>query len=135
LTVRRVFCDTGILVRYFADDDPPRALAAARLIDGDDTLVVSTAVLIEVAHVLRTQHGRGNPDIADALVAFLTKRGVELSDADQAQVVAALQWSARVSARRIPDALISAAAERARCDLIATFDERMTALAVPVRML
>jgi predicted nucleic acid-binding protein len=132
---RRVFCDTGVLVRYFAEDDPPRALAAARLIDGDDLLVVSTGVLIEVAHVLRTQHGHANPEIALALVAFLTKRGVELVDADRAQAVAALRWTARVSARRIPDALISAAAERAGCDFIATFDEGMRSSTVPVRML
>lgn len=132
---RRVFCDTGILVRYFADDDPPRALAAARLIDGEDTLVISTAVLLEVAHVLRTQHGQGNPDIAEALIDFLTKRRVELADADLAQAVAALRWSARVSARRIPDALISAAAERARCDIIATFDGSLTSPTVAVRML
>ena len=132
---RRVFCDTGILIRYFADDDPPRALAAARLIDGSDTLVISTAVLIEVVHVLRTQHRRANPEIAEALIAFLTKRGVELVDADEAEAVAALRWSARVSARRIPDALISAAAQHARCDLIATFDESMSAVDIPVRML
>lgn len=132
---RRVFCDTGILVRYFADDDPPRALAAARLVDGQDILVVSTTVLIEVAHVLRTQHGRTNPEVSEALVAFLTKRRVELSDADQSETVAALQWSARVSARRIPDALISAAAMRAGCDLIATFDERLTSPTIPVQML
>lgn len=135
MMVRRVFCDTGILVRYFADDDPPRALAAARLIDGGDTLVISTAVLIEVVHVLRTQHGRADPEIADALIAFLTKRGVELVDADLPEAVAALRWSARVSARRVPDALISAAANHARCDLIATFDERMSTVDVPVRLL
>ena len=134
MTARRVFCDTGILIRYFADDDPPRALAAARLIDGGDTIVISTAVLIEVVHVLRTQHGRANPEIADALIAFLTKRRVELVDADEAEAVAALRWSARISARRIPDALISAAAQHARCDLIATFDEHMSAVDVPVRM-
>lgn len=135
MMVSRVFCDTGILVRYFADDDPPRALAAARLIDGGDTLVISTAVLIEVVHVLRTQHGRASPEIADALIAFLTKRGVELVDADLPEAVAALRWSARLSARRVPDALISAAANHARCDLIATFDERMLAVDVPVRLL
>ena len=132
---RRVFCDTGVLIRYFADDDPPQALAAARLIDGDDTLVISTGVLIEVAHVLRTQHARTNPEIAHALVELLTKRGIELADADRPQAVAALRWSARVSARRIPDALIAAAAERAGCDMIATFDEGFTPSSVPVRML
>ncbi len=83
----------------------------------------------------RTQHSRANPEIADALVAFLTKRGVELADADQAYAVAALRWSARVSARRIPDALIAAAADRAGCDIIATFDEALTTSSVPVRML
>ena len=134
MMVRRVFCDTGILVRYFADDDPPRALAAARLIDGGDTLVISTAVLIEVVHVLRTQHGRANPEIAGALIEFLTKRGVELIDADLPEAVAALRWSARLPARRVPDALISAAANHARCDLIATFDERMSTVDVPVRL-
>jgi len=132
---RRVFCDTGILIRYFADDDPPRALAAAQLIDGDDTLVVSTAVLLEAVHVLRTQHGHDNPEIAQALIEFLTKRRVELADADQAQAVAALRWAARMSARRIPDALIAAAAERARCDVIATFDEGLVSPSVAVRML
>jgi predicted nucleic acid-binding protein len=131
----RVFCDTGVLVRYFADDDPPRALAAARLIDGTDTLVISTAVLIEVAHVLRTQHSRVNPEIANALVAFLTKRRVELTDADLPQTVAALRWSSRVAARRIPDALISAAAERAECDMIATFDEALRSPTIAVRAL
>jgi predicted nucleic acid-binding protein len=131
----RVFCDTGILVRYFADDDPPRALAAARLIDGDDTLVISTAVLLEVAHVLRTQHGQTNPDISEALVEFLTKRRVELTDADQMQAVAALRWSARVSARRIPDAIMGAAARHAEVDYIATFDESLRSPLVPVRLL
>ncbi|GAC1673203.1 MAG: hypothetical protein NVS9B8_15940 [Candidatus Limnocylindrales bacterium] len=85
--------------------------------------------------MLRIQHGRANPEIADALIAFLTKRGVELVDADLPEAVAALRWSARVSARRVPDALISAAANQARCDVIATFDERMSAVDVAVRLL
>lgn len=131
----RIFCDTSVLVRYFADDDPPRALAAAQLFDGDATVVTSTTALLELIHVLRTEYEVTNPALGEGLIAFLTREGVELVDADQATTVAAIRWSLRSSARRIPDAIIAAAAERARCDAIATFDERMQSPTVPVRLL
>ncbi|HEY5433586.1 MAG TPA: PIN domain-containing protein [Candidatus Limnocylindrales bacterium] len=131
----RVFCDTSVLIRYFAEDDPPRALAAARLFDSDATLVVSTTALLELVHVLRTRYGVMNPRLGEGLISFLTRDSVELVDADQGATVAAIRWSLRVSARRIPDAIIAAAAEHARCDAIATFDERMESPTVPVRLL
>jgi len=132
--VTRVFCDTSVLVRYFVGDDPPRSLAAARLVESDVTLVVSTAVILELAHVLRHDYGASNPAIGDGLIRFLSQPTVELSDADRAATIAALQWSLRVSARRIPDAVIAAAAERAACDYIATFDEAFQSPSVPVRL-
>jgi predicted nucleic acid-binding protein len=121
-----------VLVRSLADDDPPRALTAARLLDSDATLVVSTGVLLETVHGMR-RDGETNPRIAIALLALLTRDNVELVDADQAAAVAAIRWTLRVSARRIPDAIIAAAAERAGCDWIATFDDRFTSPTVPVR--
>ena len=135
MSMPRLFCDTGVLVRYFAEDDPPRALAAARLVDGGATLVVSTASIIELIHVLRTDYGIQNPALGEGLIRFLTRESVELVDADQGATVAAIRWSLRASARRIPDAIIAAAAEHARCDAIATFDERMESPTVPVRLL
>jgi predicted nucleic acid-binding protein len=132
---RRVFCDSSVLIRYFAEDDPPRTAAAVALIDSDATLVISTGVLQEVVHSLRTQYGVSNPLLAEGLVAFLTRDRVELSDADLAGAVEALRWTMRVSARRIPDAIIAAAAERARCDIIATFDEAFASPSVPVRLI
>ena len=135
MSAPRLFCDTGVLVRYFADDDPPRALAAARLVDGGATLIVSTATLVELVHVLRTAYGIGNPALGDGLIRFLTRDNVEIVDADQGATVAAIRWSLRVSTRRIPDAILAAAAEHARCDAIATFDERMESPSVPVRLL
>ena len=131
----RVFVDTGVLIRYFAEDDPPRALAAARLIDSDTTLVLSTGVLIELVHALRTQHGMANPAIGNALIRFLSRPNIELSDASRGQVIAALMWSLSTSARRIPDAIIAKAAEASRVDYIATFDERMSSPAVPIRLI
>lgn len=131
----RVFLDTSVLLRYLSDDDPPRAFAAAGLIDGDRTLVISGVVIMETVHSLRTTFGRSNPEVARALVALLSKANVELVDADKAHVVGALQWSFERSARRIPDAIIASTADQARCDWIATFDERFSSPTVPSRLI
>jgi predicted nucleic acid-binding protein len=131
----RVFCDSGILIRYLAEDDPPRAFAAATLMDSDRRLVVSTGVLFEAVHVLRTQHGFANPRLATALIGILSRENVELADADAGHVVAGLTWTLRASPRRIPDAIIAAAAAQAGCDWIATFDEAFASPAVPSRLL
>lgn len=131
----RVFCDSGILVRYLAEDDLPRAIAAAALIDGQHRLVISTGVLFETIHVLRTQHGFTNPRLAAAFIAFLSRANVELADADAGYVVAGLTWTLRSSARRIPDAIIASAASQAGCDWIATFDEAFNSPTVPSRLL
>ena len=131
----RVFCDTSVLVRYFAEDDPPRAFAAAELIDSSHELVVSTAVLIELVHALRTQHGMANPQIGLLVVGFLSRENVELVDADKAGVIGGVFWAQNTSARRLPDAILAAAATRATADWIATFDERFGSPSVPVRLL
>jgi predicted nucleic acid-binding protein len=131
----RVFCDTGVLIRYFAEDDVPRALAALNLIESDATLVLSTGILFEAIHTLRTQFGVGNPALGEGMIRFLSRANVELSDADAAAVVAGIQWSLHLSARRIGDAILAAAAEQAGCDWIATFDEAFASPTVPSRLL
>lgn len=130
----RVFLDTSVLIRYLAEDDPPRALAAARLIEGERTLVISGVVLLEAVHGLRTM-GHSDPDLARALIAFLTRADVELVDADRAHVVGALEWTIRSSARRIPDAILAATAMQAGCAWIATFDEAFASPTVPSRLI
>lgn len=131
----RVFIDTSVVIRYLADDDPARALAAARLIEGDQVLVVSGLVLVETIHAMRTGFGHSNPALARALIRFLTLENLELADADKAHVVAALDASLESSARKIPDALVAATAEAAGCDWIATFDEAFVSPRVPSRLL
>jgi predicted nucleic acid-binding protein len=133
--VGRVFVDTSILTRYFAEDDVPRALAAARLVESDTELVLSTAVLIELIHSLRTQQTMTNPQLGGLLIRFLSRPNVVLSDAAKDDVISALFWTQNSSARRIPDAIISAAAHHADVDFIATFDEKLRSSLVPVRML
>ena len=131
----RPFCDTSVVVRYFTGDDPPHAFAAAGLIDSDAELVISTGVVLEIVHVLRTDYGLANPLVATLLVDFLTRDNVTVSDADRASLVAGLSWSKGASAGRIPDAIIAAAADRAGCDAIATFDEAFASPSVPIRLI
>jgi predicted nucleic acid-binding protein len=131
----RVFCDTGVLIRYIAEDDIPRAIAALDLIESDATLVLSTGVLFETVHTLRTQFGVANPALGEGMIRFLSRANVELSDADPAAVVAGIQSSLNLSARRIGDAILAAAAEQAGCDWIATFDEAFASPTVPSRLL
>lgn len=130
-----VFCDTSVLIRYFAEDDIPRAAAAAALIDSDATLVISTGVVLETIHVLRTDYAVANPVLATMLVALLSRANVQVTDADKSGLIAAIYWTQSVSSRRIMDAIIATAAEQARVDFIATFDEKMRSPLVPVRML
>lgn len=131
----RVFLDASVIVRYLSEDDPPRALAAARLIEGDRTLVVSGVVLLETMHGLRTGLGHENPALGRALIRFLTRENVEIVDADKAHLVAALERSLSRSARRISDAVIAATAEHAGCAWIATFDEAFRSPTVPARLI
>jgi predicted nucleic acid-binding protein len=131
----RVFLDSSILIRYLAADDPPRAFAAAVLIDGDQTVVVSTGVLFETVHSLRTKLGTTNPELGQALISFLAKENVELADADLGRLVSSIERTLKLSARRIPDAILAAAAEQAECAWIATFDEGFVSPTVPSRLL
>lgn len=131
----RIFLDTSVLIRYFADDDPPRAFAAATLIDEADELIISTGVLLEAIHVMRTQYGVSNPFLGRLLIQLLSKDNLHLSDADAAHVVEGLEWSLKLSERGIPDAILAAAAKRAGCDWIATFDEKFSSPSVPSRLI
>jgi predicted nucleic acid-binding protein len=131
----RVFLDSSVMIRYLAADDPPRALAAASLIDGDRTVVVSTGVLLETLHVLRTEFRAANPELGRAFITLLSKHNVILADADAGRVVAGIERILAVSARRIPDAIVAAAAEQAECDWIATFDEGFSSRTIPSRLL
>jgi predicted nucleic acid-binding protein len=129
-----VFCDTSVLIRYFAEDDIPRAAAAAALIDGETTLTVSTTVILETLHVLRRRFGFGDALLGDLLITFLTRDNVELADADKSGVLAAISTN-QGSSRRIPDAVIAMAAAQAGVDYIATFDAKFRTPLVRVRML
>jgi predicted nucleic acid-binding protein len=131
----RVFLDSSVLVRYLSEDDPPRALAAAKLIDGDATVVISGVVLLEALHALRTGLGHENPELARVFIRFVNRDNVEVIDADKVHLVAAMERSLSTSGRRITDAIVAATAEHASCDWVATFDEGFRSPTVPSRLI
>jgi predicted nucleic acid-binding protein len=131
----RIFLDTSVLIRYFATDDPARTLASARLIDSDALVVVSTGSVIETIHVMRTRYRARNPELGQALIEFLSKHNVALADADAGAVAAGIGRTLNLSERRIPDAILAAAAEQAGCDWIATFDESFVSPTIPSRLI
>ena len=135
MTAERVFADTSVLIRYFAEDDVPRALAAATLLGSGARIVISTGVILEALYVLRTEYGFQNPKLALLLVKLLTHTHVELADADQFTLAQAIAATRHVSARHIADAILAGAAQSAQCDYIASFDEKMTSSTVAVRLL
>jgi len=58
----------------------------------------------------------------------------QADDRDQV-VVAGIEWTLQLSARRIGDSILAAAAEQAGCNWIATFDEAFASPTVPSRLL
>ena len=112
-----------------------RSDAAATLIDGEVAVVISTSSIIEVFHALRTDYRARNPDLGRALITLPSKHNVNLADADAGAVVAGIERTLGYSERRIPDAILAAAAEQAGCTWIATFDESFVSPSVPSRLI
>lgn len=123
--------DSGVLLRYFTDDDAERARLAERIIDSDD-LLVSCVILSEVAYVLRSAYGRRQAEIADTLANFLFRDNVDVVDARKERVANAL-LKARDNARlSLGDALILAQMESSGYDEIYSFDRRFRDEAITV---
>jgi hypothetical protein len=59
--------DTSVVVRYLVGSPPDQAARAARLIEGAGQVALPVVVLVEAAHVLRTQYGLGRSEVLDAL--------------------------------------------------------------------
>jgi predicted nucleic acid-binding protein len=125
--------DTSVIVRYLVGSPPLQAAAAAALIDASlEDLGVSPVVLLECAHVLRTQYGVGERDIVDALVAFLQRENVVALGVRTESLVEALVRARTLPGRPIADALIVATASASGATALATFDRGQARHGFPV---
>ena len=115
--------DTSVVVRYLVGTPVSQARRAAALIDDDASEIgLSTVVLAECAHVLRTQYEVEQQVIIDTLIDLIQRENVRLLGGRADLVVELLVRARGLPGRPIPDALVVAAALEADALPLATFD-------------
>lgn len=118
--------DTNVIVRYLTQDDPDQARGATTIIDSLTSAspgFIATIVWAEIHWVLTRAYGFGALEVIEKLADLSLSD--EIRAEDQGAVASALA-SARHGAD-FADALIGAAAKRAGCDEVVTFDRRASA--------
>jgi predicted nucleic acid-binding protein len=124
--------DTSVVVRYLVGSPPDQAARAARLIEGAGQVALPVVVLVEAAHVLRTQYGLGRSEVLDALLELITRENIEVVGLATNDAIEALVAARATPERPIPDALILYAARAARSLPVYTFDRGMGRYGIPV---
>ena len=127
------FLDTSMVVRYLTGDTPDLAERAARVIDGEEGLLVTDVVLAETAYVLTSVYRIPRSAVVDHLIAFLQKQNVSPFALDKGTVLQALllcKPSGRVS---FADAIVWAAARSSESKVVYSLDERFPEDGVEVR--
>jgi predicted nucleic acid-binding protein len=126
--------DTSVVVRYLVGTPASQARRAAALIDDDAIEIgVSTVVLAECAHVLRTQYEVEQRVIIDTLIDLIQRKNVRLLGGRADIVVELLVRARGLPGRPIPDALVVAAALEADALPLATFDRDQRRYGVATR--
>jgi predicted nucleic acid-binding protein len=125
--------DSSALLPYLLSDDGAIADRVEKALGGMEPVGISTAVLVEVVHVLRgASYRRENPAVADTVIGFLGHQNVVLTDLDADLASAAITAVRHLSPRHIADALISAAARQAGARELLTADRTFASQLVPV---
>jgi predicted nucleic-acid-binding protein len=119
----RVALDTNIVLRFLTSDDEQQALAARRLIEDADEIVISTIVLCETAWALSSGYRYPALAVADALRLLIDMQGV---DVDRPAAEAGLKMLR--DGGDFADGCILFEAERAKCQRLATFDRGLIKL-------
>ena len=115
--------DTNVIVRFLTQDDADQARRAVAVFDeltADEPGFVSTVVWAELHWVLTRSYGFTPRDVVERIAGLSVADEI---DAEDPAAVAAAVSSARRGAD-FADALIDAAAKRAGCDDVVTFDKR-----------
>jgi predicted nucleic acid-binding protein len=124
--------DTSVLVRHLVGRPAEQALRARELIGRAERLGVSTLVLLEAGHVLRTDYRVSRADTVEALLEFITNERVEILGLQKVATVHALARTREYPSAPFADALIAATAESAGAESIASFDRRLRRHGLPV---
>ena len=127
------FLDTSLIVRYLTGDPHHLAVTAAKIIDNEDNLQITDAVIAETAHVLSSVYQTPRETIVDYLITLLQKSNISTFGIDKNQVLHALllcRPSGRVS---FPDAMLWAVATSSNIRLVYSMDKRFPRGGIDVR--
>jgi predicted nucleic acid-binding protein len=124
--------DTSVVVRYLVGTPVEQARRVTALIDGGAEVAIPVLVLVETAHVLRTQYDLSRADILDVLVELLTRTNVTTLGLSRAEALAALVRARQLPGSPLPDALIAATARSFAALPLYTFDDGLRLHGVPV---
>ncbi|HKO04776.1 MAG TPA: type II toxin-antitoxin system VapC family toxin [Candidatus Acidoferrales bacterium] len=117
--------DTGILVRYLAQDDPVQSAKAAHIIERRLTErnpgFVSIVTMVEMVWVLDRAYDLSADEIAAAVERILQ---VDVLVVENEQVVFTAMIALREGQGSFADAVIAGLGARARCSATLTFDRR-----------
>jgi predicted nucleic acid-binding protein len=118
------FLDSSVIVRYLTNDPPAMAAAAARLVEGDRTLIVSELILAECAYVLGHVYGVPRPAVVDALGAFVRRRNIRMHTLSKPLALAALALCRDSGPVSFADALLWAQAHESGVRRVYRLDTR-----------
>lgn len=121
------FLDSSVIVRYLTNDPPHLAEAAARIIEGDQSLVLSEVILAETAYVLTAVYEIPRADVVDALSAFIQRRNIRLLNLSKPAALEALRLCRDSGRHSFADALLWAEARHSGFGRVYTFDKRFPA--------
>ncbi len=115
--------DTNVLARYYIDDEADaqaqsQRLAARRLIESGQPLMVSKSVVLELEWVMRGYYSFDHAEVASAMRHLLEQAHITVEDRDAVERA----LSNAEAGIDFADALHHASYKS--CDSVATFDDR-----------
>jgi len=125
--------DTSVIVRYLTGDPKHLSARAARIIDGETTLLVTDVVVAETAFVLSSVYGVPRRAVVDTLVELLQRRNLSLFRLDKGAVIQGLLLCRPSNRVSFADAMVWAAARSAGVEAVYSFDERFPSGGILVR--
>ena len=124
--------DTSVVVRYLMGTPASQTRRAAAVIDGPDDIGIPLVVLLESAHLLRTQYDVARPDVVGALIDLATRRNVGVLGLPTADTIEALVRARSLPGSPIADAFVAATARWAGAVPLYTFDKGLERHGTPV---
>lgn len=124
--------DASVVIRYLVGTPPAEARRAGRLIDGPERIGVPAVVLLETAHVLRTQYGVSRADVLDTIIELITRENVEVLCLSKAAVIESLVRARSLPSAPLPDALVAATIRDAGAVPAYSFDKDLAHHGIPI---